>query len=112
MAGNVTRRLAGPFVSLSTMPSGFPRPTPLRMLFHKLCYRKKFIILQHSGGGADGSIMIFKDTELNYVANAGFGDIVPALEKILVKYHSSTNTHVNVSPGDMCVLDHSLAMHF
>ena len=47
MAGNVTRELASCFVSLSMMPSGFPRP-PLCMLLHYLCYRKKLITPQNT----------------------------------------------------------------
>jgi len=81
------------------------------MLLHNLCYRKKLIIPQHSGGGADGSIMIFKGTELNYTANTGVNGIVRALENILSLYRSK-NAGVDVSAGDMCVLVHSLAMQF
>lgn len=46
-----------------------------------------------SGGGADGSIMLFSDTELAYAANAGVDDGVDALAPFLQKY--------NVSAGDL-----------
>ncbi len=111
MAGNVTRKLASPFVSLSTMPLGFPRAPPLGMLLHYLRYREKLMIPQHSGGGADGSIMIFKDTELDNPANTKLDDLIQALENILSQYRSK-NTDVDVSAGDMCVLVHSPAMQF
>ena len=104
------REFASPFVSLSTTPSGFPR-TPLGMLLHALSYRKKLIIPQHSGGGADGSIMIFKDTELKNSANTNLDGIIGALERILSRYRSR-NTGVDVSAGDMWVLGHPPAMRF
>ena len=39
-----------------------------------------------SGGGADGSIMIFRDTELAFVANAGVDDGANDLATLLQKY--------------------------
>ena len=92
------------------MPSGFPGP-PLCTFLHYLCYEKKLIVPQHSGGGADGSIMIFKDIELQNGANTALGDLIQALENILSQYHSN-NTGVDVSAGDMCVAVHSPAMQF
>jgi hypothetical protein len=110
MAGNVTRELASPFVSLSTMPSGFPGH-PLCMLLHYLCYRKRLIVPQHSGGGADGSIIIFKDTELQNGANTALDGLVRALESLLSQFRSN-NTGVDVSAGDMCGFVHSPAVQF
>jgi len=104
------REFASPFVSLSTTPSGFPR-TPLGMLIHALSYRKKLIIPQHSGGGADGSIMIFKDTELQNGANTNLDGIIQLLENVLSQFRAK-NTGVDVSAGDMWVLVHSPAMRF
>ena len=66
------------------------------------------IIPQRSGDGADGSIMIFKDTELTYPANAKLDGIIGALENILSEY-SYNYPGVDVSAGDMCVLVHSQA---
>ena len=64
------------------------------------------MIPQHSGGGADGSIMIFKNIELQNDANTNLSDIIGALENTLSQ-HRSRNTGVDVSPGDMWVLIHA-----
>jgi len=100
LAGNATGEFVSPFVSLSTMPSAFPRAPPLGMLHHYLPYTKKLIIPQHSGGGADGSIMIFNDTELKNGANTNLSGILQALENVLSQSRPK-NTGVDVSAGDM-----------
>ena len=100
LAGNVTGELAKPFVSLSTMPSGFPRAPPLGMFLHYLRCRRGLIVLQHSGGGADGSIMTFKGTELQNGANTNLDGIIQSLENVLSQFRSK-NTGVDVSAGDM-----------
>ena len=111
LAGNVTGELARPFVSLSMMPSGFPRATPLGVFLHYLRCRRKLIIPQHSGGGADGSIMIFKGTELQNGANTNLGGIIQSLENVLSQFRIK-NTGVDVSAGDMWGLVHSPTMQF
>ena len=65
----------------------------------------------HSGGGADGSIMIFKNIELQNDANTNLSDIIGVLENTLSQYRSR-NTGVDVSPGDMWVLIHSATVQF
>jgi len=52
----------------------------------------------HSGGGADGSIMIFRDIESQYPANARLDDLVKAQAQFLSQFGGV------VSPGDLCVL--------
>jgi len=52
--------------------------------------------LQTSGGGADGSILVFNKTELTYHANAGIDDIVSAQTPFFAKH--------NLSAGDLLVL--------
>jgi len=81
------------------------------MLLHHLPYTKKLIIPQHSGGGADGSIMIFNDTELKNGANTNLGGIIQALENVLSQSRPK-NTGVDVSAGDMWDLVHSAAVQF
>jgi hypothetical protein len=66
------------------------------------------MIPQHSGGGADGSIMIFNDTESKNGANRGLDPLIRILENILAEYNAN-DPHVVVSPGDMWVLVHSPA---
>jgi hypothetical protein len=104
MVGNVTRVFASPFVSHSTMPSAFPKPTPLGMLLHYLRYREKLMIPQHSGGGADGSIITFKNIELQNGANTNLNGIIQALENLLSRSRSGG---IDISAGDMWVLAHS-----
>lgn len=48
-----------------------------------------------SGAGADGSILIFSDTELAYTENAGVDEAVDALAPFMAKYGS------NVTAGDL-----------
>ncbi|KAL5521792.1 GP1_3 [Sanghuangporus sanghuang] len=48
-----------------------------------------------SGGGADGSMLIFSDTELAYTENAGMDDPVDALLPFLAKYGA------NITAGDL-----------
>lgn len=50
-----------------------------------------------SGGGADGSIMIFEDIETQYPANGGVDDIVRAQAQFLAQFGGV------ISPGDLCV---------
>ena len=54
---------------------------------------------RHSGGGADGSIMIFADIETQFPANGGLDDIVKMQERCL----SECGGHGVLSPGDLCV---------
>ncbi len=56
--------------------------------------------LRNSGGGADGSIMIFSDIETKYQANGGLDDIVMMQARCL----SECGGKDVVSPGDLCVL--------
>lgn len=56
------------------------------------------MISELSGGGADGSIMIFEDIETQYPANGGVDDIVKAQAQFLSQFGGV------ISPGDLCVL--------
>ena len=87
-----------PFVSVSTMPSGFHYPrVPLGALVYLLHHKQNFIISDISGGGADGSIMVFRDIETQYPANGGIDDIVKAQAQFLSQFGDV------ISPGDLCV---------
>jgi hypothetical protein len=55
------------------------------------------IISEFSGGGADGSIMVFKDIETQYPANGGIDDIVNAQAQFLSQFGGI------LSPGDLWV---------
>ncbi|TCD71226.1 Manganese peroxidase 3 [Steccherinum ochraceum] len=59
----------------------------LRLTFHDAIG-----IGSNGGGGADGSIIVFEDTETNFHANLGTDDIVNAQKPILAKH--------NITPGD------------
>ena len=48
-----------------------------------------------SGGGADGSIVLFDQIEANFHANAGIDDIIQ-LQKPIIARH-------NISTADLCV---------
>lgn len=50
-------------------------------------------ILIYSGGGADGSIVIFADIETAYHANAGVNDIINEQKPLLAKH--------NITAGDL-----------
>ena len=56
------------------------------------------MISELSGGGADGSIMIFGDIETQYPANGGIDDIVNAQAQFLSQFGGV------ISPGDLYVL--------
>ncbi len=80
------------------MPSGFRYPrvplgAPVRF-FHS---QRKLTIPESSGGGADGSIMTFRDIETQYPANGGIDDIVNAQAQFLSQFGGV------ISPGDLCV---------
>jgi hypothetical protein len=49
--------------------------------------------MRYSGGGADGSIVVFNDTELNFHANAGIDDIIDV-------FGPNIAAHPEISPGD------------
>jgi len=99
----------------------------LRLAFHDAIgfsktssvYAPPLLVLQeeahnpakHSGGGADGSIILFKGTELNNGANTALDGLVQALEDLLSQYRSK-NTGVDVTAGDMCGFVHSPAVQF
>lgn len=55
------------------------------------------MISEFSGGGADGSIMVFGDIETQYPANGGIDDIVEAQAQFLSQFGGT------ISPGDLCV---------
>ena len=92
------KKFASPFVSVFTMLSGFHYPRVLLgalvYLFH---FKQNLIILQFSGGGADGSIMIFGDIETQYPANGGIDDIVKSQAQFLSQFGGV------ITPGDLCV---------
>ena len=46
----------------------------------------------YSGGGADGSIMVFEDIETNFHANNGVDEIVDEQKPFVAKH--------NITPGD------------
>jgi hypothetical protein len=95
---NVARKSTSPFVSVSTMPSGFHYPrVPLGTLVYFFHSKQKLIISEFSGGGADGSIMVFEDIETQYPANGGIDDIVKAQAQFLSQFGGV------ISPGDLCV---------
>ena len=50
----------------------------------------------NGGGGADGSILTFSDTELAYTANAGVQDIVDLQKPYLSTYNVSAGDFVQV----------------
>ncbi len=87
-----------PFVSVSTMPLDFHCPRDLLgalvYFFHS---KQKLIISKFSGGGADGSIMVFRDIETQYPANGGIDNIVNAQAQFLSQFGGL------ISPGDLCV---------
>ncbi|EKM51420.1 uncharacterized protein PHACADRAFT_152156 [Phanerochaete carnosa HHB-10118-sp] len=66
----------------------------LRLTFHDAIGYSSALAAEGKwpGGGADGSILAFSDTETAFSANAGLDDIVE-LQKTFVEKH-------NVSPGD------------
>ena len=59
------------------------------------------MIMSHhySGGGADGSLIVFSDIETNYHANGGIDDIVE-VQKPFIAVH-------NITPGDLYVFSSS-----
>ncbi|KAF7300355.1 Peroxidase [Mycena chlorophos] len=61
----------------------------LRLTFHDAI---GFSRTGGGGGGADGSIIVFNDTELTYLANAGLDDTIDAEAPFIAKH--------NVTPGD------------
>ena len=63
---------------------------------------QKLMISEFSGGGADGSIMVFEDIETQYPANGGIDDIVKAQAQFLSQFGGV------ISPGDLCVAFHPL----
>lgn len=86
------------FVSVSTMPSDFHYPrVPLGALLYFLHPKPKLMISKSSGGGADGSILIFRDIETLYPANGGIDDIVEAEAQFISQFGGI------ISPGDLCV---------
>ena len=56
------------------------------------------MIPQHSGGGADGSIITFKNIELQNSANTNLNGIIQALENLLSR---SRSRGIDISAGDM-----------
>ena len=56
------------------------------------------MIPQHSGGGADGSIITFKNIELQNSANTNLNGIIQALENLLSQ---SRSRGIDISAGDM-----------
>jgi hypothetical protein len=80
------------------MPLGFHYPrVPLGALVYLFHSKQKLIISEFSGGGADGSIMVFRDIETQYPANGGIDDIVNAQAQFLSQFGGV------ISPGDLCV---------
>ena len=80
------------------MPSGFHYPrVPLGAFVYFLHPKQKLMISEFSGGGADGSIMVFGDIETQYPANGGIDDIVEAQAQFLSQFGGT------ISPGDLCV---------
>ena len=63
------------------------------------------MIPQHSGGGADGSILAFGEIETQYPANRGVADIVRAQAQFLSRFGGA------ISPGDLCVWIYYQASH-
>jgi hypothetical protein len=97
------RKSTSPFVSVSTMPSGFHYlRVPLGALISFSHAMQKLMISEFSGGGADGSIMVFEDIETQYPANGGIDDIVKAQAQFLSQFGGV------ISPGDLCVAFHPL----
>lgn len=64
----------------------------LRLTFHDAIGFSKSG--KFKGTGADGSIIIFQNTELTYVANAGIEDSVDTLSPFLAR-------HPNITAGDL-----------
>ena len=52
------------------------------------------------GGGADGSILIFNQTELTFAANDGLDDVIDTVGPFFLKHAAS------LSPGDLYVYFH------
>ncbi|KAF5335228.1 hypothetical protein D9758_014767 [Tetrapyrgos nigripes] len=50
------------------------------------------------GGGADGSIIVFEDTEVNFHANLGIDEIVDAQKSFMA------NNNITITPGDFIQL--------
>lgn len=76
--------------SLSKGPSGYGPPLRESLV--------EAHIPHHSGSGADGSIMIFRDIESQYPANARLDGLVKAQAQFLSQFGGV------ISPGDLCVL--------
>ena len=94
----MVRKYTSPFVLVSTMPSGFRYlRVPLGALVYIFYSKQKLKISEFSGGGADGSIMVFEDIETQYPANGGIDDIVKAQAQFLSQFGGV------ISPGDLCV---------
>jgi len=72
----------------------------LRLAFHDAIGFSK---TSSVGGGADGSVILFKDTELKNGANTALDGLVQALEDLLSQYRSK-NTGVDVTAGDIIQL--------
>jgi manganese peroxidase len=60
-----------------------------------LSFRRKALIvtLTLSGGGADGSIIVFNSTELGFHTNVGIDDILDT-------FSNSIHAHPEITPGD------------
>jgi hypothetical protein len=71
----------------------------VRIAFHDAI---GFSLSRNFGGGADGSIIQFQDTELNFAANAGISDIVTDLQPLAI-------TH-GISFGDVIQFGASVAL--
>jgi hypothetical protein len=86
-----------PCVSRSTMQLAFRCPrAPQGALVH--CFPVTTVSLSHcsnSGGGADGSIMIFEDIETQYPGNGGIDEIVRRQARFLSQFGGI------ISPGDL-----------
>ncbi len=55
---------------------------------HTLC-----LTLSYSGGGADGSIIVFEDIETNFHANNGVDEIIDEQKPFIARH--------NITPGDL-----------
>jgi hypothetical protein len=55
--------------------------------------KARIVTFTHSGGGADGSIVVFNSTELGFHANVGIDDILDT-------FSDSIHAHPEISPGD------------
>lgn len=91
---NVAKRCTNPFDSPSMMLLVLA-PTGGFQYRGILTAISLIVSIPSSGGGADGSMIVFSDIETNFHANLGIDEIVGEQKPFIAKH--------NITPGDLCV---------